>query len=114
MCLLVKLIEVTMDTGVMIVFALQVLANIATFALQIPSLFASYFEEFFVRSCDTDPIRALKLDVLTTIATESSIHTILHEFQVDRFVLSWSLLRIVGVVMFTCTNTLCVSRFFMP
>lgn len=58
-----------------------VLANIVTFALQIPSLFASYFEEFFVRSCDTDPIRALKLDVLTTIATESSIQTILNEFQ---------------------------------
>lgn len=37
-----------------------------------------------MRSCDTDPIRALKLDVLTTIATESSIHAILQEFQVDR------------------------------
>ncbi|XP_024383635.1 AP3-complex subunit beta-A isoform X1 [Physcomitrium patens] len=58
-----------------------VLANIATFALQMPPLFASYFEEFFVRSFDTDPIRALKLDILTTIATEASIHTILREFQ---------------------------------
>jgi AP-3 complex subunit beta len=73
-----------MKTSVLIVFVLQVLANIATFALQAPSLFASYFEEFFVRSCDADPIRALKLDILTTIATESSIHAILQEFQVDR------------------------------
>lgn len=35
-----------------------------------------------MRSFDTDPIRALKLDILTTIATEASIHTILREFQV--------------------------------
>jgi hypothetical protein len=38
--------------------------------------------EFFIRSMDTDPIRALKLDILTTIATEASIHAILQEFQV--------------------------------
>lgn len=73
-----------MQTNGLIISVLQVLANIATFALQAPSLFANYFEEFFVRSCDTDPIRALKLDILTTIATESSIHAILQEFQVER------------------------------
>lgn len=58
------------------------LANIASFASAMPSLFENHYMEFFIRSMDTDPIRALKLDILTTIATEASIHAILQEFQV--------------------------------
>jgi hypothetical protein len=37
-----------------------------------PSLFEPYFEDFFVRSSDTYHVRAIELDILSLIATESS------------------------------------------
>ncbi|CAM6097008.1 unnamed protein product [Calypogeia fissa] len=58
-----------------------VLANIATFVRQAPSLFEPYYEEFFISSQDGGQIRALKLDILCLLATESSIQSILEEFQ---------------------------------
>lgn len=58
-----------------------VLSNLATFVGAMPSLFEPYFEDFFVRSSDTYHMRAIKLDILSLIATESSIDTILLEFQ---------------------------------
>eukprot|EP01018_Ginkgo_biloba_P021382 Gb_19472 [translate_table: standard] len=58
-----------------------VLANLATFVGAMPSFFEPYFEDFFVRSSDTYQMKAIKLDILSLIATESSIHTILQEFQ---------------------------------
>lgn len=58
-----------------------VLSNLATFVRAMPSLFEPYYEDFFVRSSDTYQMRAIKLDILSLIATELSIDTILLEFQ---------------------------------
>ncbi|KAH9327723.1 hypothetical protein KI387_007901, partial [Taxus chinensis] len=58
-----------------------VLANLATFVGEMPSLFEPYFEDFFIRSSDTYHMRAIKLEILSVIATGSSINTILQEFQ---------------------------------
>ncbi|XP_048139610.1 AP3-complex subunit beta-A isoform X2 [Rhodamnia argentea] len=58
-----------------------VLCNIQVFAKAMPSLFATNFEDFYVVSSDTSQIKALKLDILASIATESSIPFILKEFQ---------------------------------
>ncbi|XP_010937611.1 AP3-complex subunit beta-A [Elaeis guineensis] len=57
------------------------LCNILVFAKTVPSLFAPYFEDFFVCSSDPYHIRALKLEILSTIATESSVPIIFEEFQ---------------------------------
>lgn len=57
------------------------LCNILVFAKTVPSLFAPYFEDFFICSSDPYHIRALKLEILSTIATESSVPIILEEFQ---------------------------------
>ncbi|KAI6668976.1 hypothetical protein NL676_003861 [Syzygium grande] len=58
-----------------------VLCNIQVFAKAMPSLFATNFEDFYIVSSDTCQIKALKLDILASIATESSIPFILKEFQ---------------------------------
>lgn len=58
------------------------LCNIQVFAKAIPSLFAPYYEDFFISSSDTYQIRSLKLDILSYTATASSISAILREFQV--------------------------------
>lgn len=58
------------------------LCNIQVFAKAMPSLFATNFEDFYIVSSDTSQIKALKLDILSSIATESSIPFILKEFQV--------------------------------
>ncbi|VAH70271.1 unnamed protein product [Triticum turgidum subsp. durum] len=57
------------------------LGNILVFAKTAPLLFASYYEDFFICASDPYQTRALKLEILTTIATESSIPAILEEFQ---------------------------------
>ena len=61
---------------------MQALCNIQVFAKAMPSLFASYSEDFFICSSDTYQIKALKLEILSNIATESSIPVIFQEFQV--------------------------------
>lgn len=58
-----------------------VLCNIQMFAKAAPSLFEPYFEDFFISSSDLYQTRALKLEILSTIATDSSIQIILEEFQ---------------------------------
>ncbi|KAM1126069.1 hypothetical protein ACFX2B_040793 [Malus domestica] len=58
-----------------------VLCNIQVLAKAIPSLFSPYFEDFFICSLDSYQIKALKLDILAYIATDSSISFILKEFQ---------------------------------
>ncbi|PRQ59216.1 putative AP complex subunit beta, AP-3 complex subunit beta domain-containing protein [Rosa chinensis] len=58
-----------------------VLCNIQLFAKAIPSLFSPYFEDFFICSSDSYQIKALKLDILAHIATDSSIPFVLKEFQ---------------------------------
>ncbi|KAG8079178.1 hypothetical protein GUJ93_ZPchr0007g3687 [Zizania palustris] len=57
------------------------LGNILVFSKTDPSLFALFYEDFFI--CDSDPYqtKALKLEILTNIATESSIPAIFEEFQ---------------------------------
>lgn len=61
---------------------LQMLGNIVVFVKAMPSLFAPFYEDFFVNASDPYQTRALKLEILTTIATESSIPAIFEEFQV--------------------------------
>jgi len=56
-----------------------VLANIASMATTRPAMFEPYLLEFFVNSTDAAFIRKLKLEILTCIATEANIGTILEE-----------------------------------
>lgn len=60
------------------------LCNIIVFAKTAPSLFAPYYEDFFISSSDPYQIKTLKLEILSTIATESSLPVILEEFQVHK------------------------------
>nr|CAB3503671.1 unnamed protein product [Digitaria exilis] len=57
------------------------LGNILVFAKTMPLLFAPFYEEFFINASDPYQTRALKLEILTTIATEPSIQAIFEEFQ---------------------------------
>ncbi|KAK7300719.1 hypothetical protein RJT34_11568 [Clitoria ternatea] len=58
-----------------------VMCNIQVFAKAMPFLFAPHYEDFFICSSDSYQIKALKLDILSSIATDSSISFILKEFQ---------------------------------
>jgi len=58
-----------------------VLSNIVTLSLQRKGLFDSYMKSFFVHAGDPTHIKKLKLEILTNLATESNIPTILREFQ---------------------------------
>ncbi|CAI8586163.1 unnamed protein product [Vicia faba] len=58
-----------------------VLCNIQVFAKAMPSLFAPYYEDFFIYTADSYQIKALKLEILSIIASEASISFILKEFQ---------------------------------
>jgi len=61
---------------------LQMLGNILVFAKTMPSLFAPFYEDFFINASDPYQTKALKLEILTTVATEPSIPAIFEEFQV--------------------------------
>lgn len=67
----------------MVLCSLQVLCNIHVFAKAMPSLFAPHYEDFFICSSDSYQIKALKLEILSCIATDSSVPFILKEFQVS-------------------------------
>nr|XP_025665348.1 AP3-complex subunit beta-A isoform X4 [Arachis hypogaea] len=58
-----------------------VLCNIQVFVKAMPSLFAPHYEDFFVCSSDSYQIKALKLEILSSVAVESSVSFILKEFQ---------------------------------
>ncbi|XP_043719934.1 AP3-complex subunit beta-A [Telopea speciosissima] len=58
-----------------------VLCNVQVFAKAMPSLFAPHFEDFFISSSDSHQIKSLKLEILSTIATDSSISLIFQEFK---------------------------------
>ncbi|GFQ06836.1 ap3-complex subunit beta-a [Phtheirospermum japonicum] len=58
-----------------------VLCNIQVFAKAMPSVFSLYFEDFFISSSDSYQIKTLKLEILSYIATSSSISSIFLEFQ---------------------------------
>lgn len=58
-----------------------VLTGIASMSTQRKSIFEAYMKSFFVRTSDATHIKLLKLDILTNLATETSISIILREFQ---------------------------------
>ncbi|RLN22081.1 AP3-complex subunit beta-A [Panicum miliaceum] len=61
--------------------AYVMLGNILVFAKTMPSLFAPFYEDFFINASDPYQTKTLKLEILTTIATEPSIPAIFEEFQ---------------------------------
>ncbi|XP_078684909.1 AP-3 complex subunit beta-1-like isoform X4 [Branchiostoma floridae x Branchiostoma belcheri] len=58
-----------------------VLSNVATLTTIRKGMFEPYLKSFFVRPSDPIHVRTLKLEILTNLATETSISTILREFQ---------------------------------
>ncbi|KAL9698815.1 hypothetical protein quinque_002256 [Culex quinquefasciatus] len=58
-----------------------VLTCIASMSVERKTIFEQYLKSFFVRSSDQTHIKLLKLDILTNLATETSISVILREFQ---------------------------------
>ncbi|XP_029940810.1 AP-3 complex subunit beta-1 isoform X2 [Salarias fasciatus] len=58
-----------------------VLQNIATMSIQRKGMFEPYMKSFYVRSTDSTHIKTLKLEILTNLANEANISTILREFQ---------------------------------
>ncbi|GAQ85841.1 adapitin protein complex [Klebsormidium nitens] len=58
------------------------LSAIATMARERPSLFRGEVRRFFVRAGDPLFVRKLKLEVLTTVAGEGSVNSVLKELQV--------------------------------
>ncbi|XP_075447129.1 AP-3 complex subunit beta-1 isoform X3 [Ascaphus truei] len=58
-----------------------VLQNIATMSIERKGLFEPYLKSFYVRSTDPTMIKTLKLEILTNLANEANISTLLREFQ---------------------------------
>ncbi|KAL3884495.1 hypothetical protein ACJMK2_024630 [Sinanodonta woodiana] len=58
-----------------------VLCNIATMSIKRKGMFEPYLKSFYVRMNDPTPIKLLKLEILTNLATETNISTILRELQ---------------------------------
>ncbi|EPS69832.1 hypothetical protein M569_04928, partial [Genlisea aurea] len=58
-----------------------VLCNILAFVKVVPSLFSSHFEDFYISPSDSYQVKNLKLEILSTIATNQSITSIFKEFQ---------------------------------
>nr|XP_034955962.1 AP-3 complex subunit beta-1 isoform X2 [Zootoca vivipara] len=58
-----------------------VLQNIATMSIQHKGMFVPYLKSFYVRSTDPTMIKTLKLEILTNLANEANISTLLREFQ---------------------------------
>lgn len=58
-----------------------VLTCMASMSVERKTIFEQYLKSFFVRSSDQTHIKLLKLDILTNLATETSISVILREFQ---------------------------------
>ncbi|XP_060746354.1 AP-3 complex subunit beta-1 isoform X2 [Tachysurus vachellii] len=58
-----------------------VLQNIATMSIQKKGMFEIFLKSFYVRSTDPTHIKTLKLEILTNLANEANISTILRELQ---------------------------------
>jgi len=58
-----------------------ILPNLSFTTLYFQSMFEPYLKSFFVRSNDPTHIKLLKLDIITNLANETSISTILREVQ---------------------------------
>ena len=59
-----------------------VLSNIATMSIKQKGMFEPFLKSFYVRSNDPTHVKLLKLEILTNLATETNISTILRELQV--------------------------------
>ncbi|KAG9331277.1 hypothetical protein JZ751_019544 [Albula glossodonta] len=58
-----------------------VLQNVATISIKRRGMFEPYLKSFYLRTTDPTQIKILKLEVLTNLASETNISTILREFQ---------------------------------
>lgn len=58
-----------------------VLSNIATMTVARRDMFEAYLKSFYIRSSDPTHIKLLKLEILTSLATETNISVILRELQ---------------------------------
>ncbi|XP_074862732.1 AP-3 complex subunit beta-2 isoform X2 [Carettochelys insculpta] len=58
-----------------------VLQNVATMSIKRRGMFEPYLKSFYIRSTDPTQIKILKLEVLTNLANETNISTVLREFQ---------------------------------
>ncbi|KAG8598664.1 hypothetical protein GDO81_002694, partial [Engystomops pustulosus] len=58
-----------------------VLQNIATMSIQRKGLFEPFLKSFYVRSTDPTMIKTLKLEIMTNLANEANVSTLLREFQ---------------------------------
>uniref|UniRef100_A0A4W3HMV9 AP-3 complex subunit beta n=1 Tax=Callorhinchus milii TaxID=7868 RepID=A0A4W3HMV9_CALMI len=58
-----------------------VLQNVATMSIKRRGMFEPHLKSFYIRSTDPTQIKVLKLEVLTNLASETNISTILREFQ---------------------------------
>ncbi|KAM6181941.1 AP-3 complex subunit beta-2 isoform 5-T5 [Erethizon dorsatum] len=58
-----------------------VLQNVATMSIKRRGMFEPYLKSFYIRSTDPTQIKILKLEVLTNLANETNIPTVLREFQ---------------------------------
>ncbi|NWZ05157.1 AP3B1 protein, partial [Agelaius phoeniceus] len=58
-----------------------VLQNIATMSIQRKGMFEPYLKSFYVRSTDPTMIKTLKLEIMTNLANDANISTLLREFQ---------------------------------
>uniref|UniRef100_A0A3Q3DUP0 AP-3 complex subunit beta n=1 Tax=Hippocampus comes TaxID=109280 RepID=A0A3Q3DUP0_HIPCM len=94
-----------------------VLQNVATMTIKRRGMFEPYLKSFYIRSTDPTQIKILKLEVLTNLANETNISTILREFQtyiksVDKDFVAATIQAIgrcatnIGEVRDTCLNGL--------
>ncbi|XP_052452814.1 AP-3 complex subunit beta-2 isoform X2 [Carassius gibelio] len=94
-----------------------VLQNVATMSIKRRGMFEPYLKSFYIRSTDPTQIKILKLEVLTNLANETNISTILREFQtyiksMDKDFVAASIQAIgrcatnIGEVRDTCLNGL--------
>ncbi|XP_013411486.1 AP-3 complex subunit beta-2 isoform X2 [Lingula anatina] len=58
-----------------------VLSNIATMSVKRKGMFEPFLKSFYVHSTDPTHVKLLKLEILTNLGTETSISTIIREFQ---------------------------------
>ncbi|KAL1235440.1 AP-3 complex subunit [Trichinella spiralis] len=93
-----------------------ILTNIATISAKKTMMFEPFLRSFFVRSSDSANVKALKLEILTNLATSSNISIILREFQtyVTTLIKSLPLVRdscLVGLVaLMSNSNELVVAQ----
>lgn len=59
-----------------------VLSNIATLALNRRGMFEPYIKSFYINANDAIHIKLLKLEILTSLATENNVSVMIREFQV--------------------------------